>query len=242
MSDDEKMKLDYQTTVEYHHKLGEFRFCLLALIPVATTVAIGLTQEDSSGLCRFAVGVFGFLMVIGLLIYDQRNSEICDELQMRAKVLEARLGFGPLDKEGQEKTQGHEPKNPKKIKKYRGGAFLDRPEQSRRLFKVLMWHDRALAIIYATSLGGWFFLMADGVVRGLSLSNPGIWCVGCLLVIAVLCVGLAIKLQRLGKSTDSPETLPKDVQRKVYGKEVEVKKESRNADDVATKGSAKQPR
>ena len=92
--------------------------------------------------------------MLGIIVYDQRNTQIHDAMQKHAKTLEALLGLEPLDD----------------TKKGRGGAFLDRPGRNLRLFGILlMWHDRGLALICSSDAfgkpakdGGYFKVQSTG--------------------------------------------------------------------------------
>src|SRR5262245_50234699 len=75
-------------------ELIEIRFKLLALVPavsVLTQAAIlsngvvggGLGRPLKAGLC-----FFGFLVTLGLFLYDKRNSELHDDLISRGRKIE----------------------------------------------------------------------------------------------------------------------------------------------------------
>lgn len=161
MSGDNKHHLDYEQTAAYFREVHETRFRLLALLPVATGAAIALLPKDISGPQEIALGGLGLLVTLGLTIYDQRNSQIYDRLIRRAKLLEVYLRLCPL--------QLAAGSTARKV----GGAFTDRPPR-RYIWKVpFIWHDLGLSFVYASSLGGWTFILAEGVMKrrhGLDLS------------------------------------------------------------------------
>lgn len=146
----ERLKLDYQETAEYFRELSGARFKLLAIVPAVTGAALA-TLEPQAAPVRIAVlGLFGFLVVLGIAFYDQRNTQLYDAMQIRAKNLEAYLG---LPKASNQQFK-------------RGGAFLDRPMRSLKLFGLVdIWHDRALAIVYSTSLAAWAYLLVAGLAQ-----------------------------------------------------------------------------
>jgi hypothetical protein len=53
-----------------------------------------------------------------------------------------------------------------------GGAHRERPGRDYTFFGIRIIHDRALALVYATSLGGWTFLVIDGLLRVLGAETP----------------------------------------------------------------------
>jgi hypothetical protein len=89
--------------------------------------------------------VLGFVVTLGIVIYDQRNSQIHDETVGRAQFLEDVLKFPS--------------------RKGRSGHMSQRPDDNRRLFNLMnMWHDRGLALIYGAVLGAWIFPIAYAVL------------------------------------------------------------------------------
>ncbi|MBI5102400.1 MAG: hypothetical protein HZB33_11265 [Nitrospirae bacterium] len=203
MDQDEKLKLDYEQTTQYHHNLADIRFRLLALVPIATGAAIALVEKTVSGPHVLAIGLLGFMVTLGITFYDQRNTQIYDAMQKRAKTLEVLLGFLPLD----DKT------------KQRGGAFLDRPDRGRRLFGVfLMWHDRALAVIYAATFAGWSYLITDGLIQTVGKSGGRLvpWA---RFLIPILTFCLFVRaLEEFDDPTDIPDALPFAVREIAYRK------------------------
>jgi len=164
------LRMEYEQVNDNFRMLADIRFKLLALVPPLGGVAVYVLskiagpQPAASGAApqqptpldysmAFLFGVMGFLVTLGITIYDQRNSELYNALIERAKYLETRLGLPAI------KNPEHE---------FRG-QFKERPGSRRYLFGfILMWHDRGLALIYGTVLGAWFFPM---VYAGLELWN-----------------------------------------------------------------------
>ncbi len=198
MDRDERLKLSYEETTKYFHALADARFKLLALVPIATGTAIGLLRDTPPD-CVIAVSLLGLIVTVGLVCYDQRNTQIYDAMMIRAKVLEALLGFDPVHP----------------AQKNRGGAFLDRPERSRRLFEgvfgwrgLLLWHDRGLALIYGAALGGWTYLLANSVSTLLEVEGlPQRLAINLLLPVIVTTM-FVLGLQELDEETDPLDQLP----------------------------------
>ena len=137
------LKIDYDHTVQYIFHLSDIRFKLLGLLPVATGIAFSFTDIDTAPINSLIVGILGLLVSIGVLFYDQRNSEIYDSLISRARALERKMGL----------VQS-------KPSETLGGTFTNRPTRGRKLFGfVLMWHDRGLALIYAAVIWVWLFIV-----------------------------------------------------------------------------------
>jgi hypothetical protein len=123
-------------------QLADIRFKLLAFVPLLGGAANYVLSQSalnptSANPPHFGLsllgGVIGFLVTFGIVMYDQRNSQLYNSLFGRAKQLEGRLGIT-------------------------GGQFAGRPAASRRLLGLfLAKHDHALALIYASVLGSWFF-------------------------------------------------------------------------------------
>jgi len=160
---------DYEATRQYFMDLSATRFKLLAFLPTITgTVVAVLFGTLQSPQMLAGVGAFGFMVTLGILFYDQRNTQIYDALVLRAQSIETKLGFAPLT--------GHIHQD-MRTKRSCGGAFLDRPPRSLHLFPFTrsgrwgifkMWHDRGLALIYSSVFAGWVFTCAAGVANALS--------------------------------------------------------------------------
>jgi len=139
----ESVRLDYQQTLLTYRMLADIRFTLLAFIPVISGIAITLLSRDVDTLLyhpqiTLVISVLGFVVTLGLAIYDQRNSQFHDVAIGRAQFLEEVLEFP--------------------FRKGNRGHMNQRGEAPRRLFNLAeMWHDRGLALIYGAVLGAWWF-------------------------------------------------------------------------------------
>lgn len=137
----ELIRLDYEKAVAIWQQLVEIRFKLLAVVPVVTGAAVSFTESAKTPALGITLGLLGFLVTLGIISYDQRNTEIYEVLVRRAKLLELRLGVPPLL-----------PDSPS------GGPFSCRPGRGRKLFGITLWHDRGLITIYSATLGAWVYL------------------------------------------------------------------------------------
>ncbi len=155
----EKRRLDYDYTVQYIFHLSDIRFKLLGLLPIATGVAFSFSNPESSPINSLILGILGFLATIGILFYDQRNTEIYDELVRRAREMEKAMEL--------EKVRENE--------KF-GGTFINRPKRGRKFLGVFtMWHDRGLAIIYSSVIWVWLFIIISSCVKLFEIHHPIIY-------------------------------------------------------------------
>jgi hypothetical protein len=92
------------------------------------------------------IALAGFFVTLGIVFYDQRNSELYNALIHRAKFLE---------------SESKLPRSPGARKEGSvTGQFNERPGSDRRLFGLKpfkMSHDTGLALIYGPVLGAWYF-------------------------------------------------------------------------------------
>jgi hypothetical protein len=144
-------EIDYQETCAGIRALAEIRFKLLALLPAASGAAIAIVPRNMASDEAIALGSFGLAATLGLLVYDQRNTQFYNSLIGRARGLEEKLGFLSFtDVE-------------------HGGPYRDRPVDTRKLFGLLpMWHDLGLALVYSSCLAGWSFIVMQAIQTGQS--------------------------------------------------------------------------
>jgi hypothetical protein len=140
--------------------LADIRFRLLALVPTLGGIGIALLSRNAvsaEGVSPevhavvFTIGVVGFVATLGIAMYDQRNSQLYNDLVDRAKKLEIELY--PEDLPARQ--------------------FADRPRPDRFLLGLIpMKHDIGLALIYGTVLGAWGFPIAYAGTRYLQDGKP----------------------------------------------------------------------
>mgnify|MGYP001570965247 CR=1 FL=1 len=132
--------VDYQQTLAYYFTLHEVRFKLLGFLPIFTGGTVILLPHYASTAQQVATACFGLLVTLGLISYDQRNTQIYDRLVRRVRFLEREFGFTPLPGDRF------------------GGPFHSRPPLQKVLGAWLVWHIQGLTIIYAVSLTAWVYL------------------------------------------------------------------------------------
>ncbi|RME04799.1 MAG: hypothetical protein D6816_09470 [Bacteroidetes bacterium] len=168
------LALEYQQVNENFRKLMDIRFKLLSYVPIFGGLAIfllsflGLNPEiqvtavSNQQHMLFVAGLsmLGFITMLGIIFYDQRNSEQYNALIHRAKYLEEM--FRSYNSPGARRKRPF------------GGQFLERPPRSKNMFGMSVGHDNGLALIYGTVLGAWFFPFLMGLLQwgiGIGLLN-----------------------------------------------------------------------
>jgi hypothetical protein len=111
--------------------LVDVRFKLLGLVPAVSALALATVLprrpagEELEPFPGFAIATLGFVVTFALFIYDQRNSQLHDELISRGRRIEYELGIEV-------------------------GQFRGRPGS----WKVVK-HDTATNIVYGATLVAW---------------------------------------------------------------------------------------
>ncbi len=136
----ETLKLEYKEVHAYWRTLTDIRFKLLAFVPTVAGLGVTFIPKTTEPLEAFAVGLLGFIATLGITFYDQRNSQLYDAAINTAAVLEETMNCG-------------------------GEIFCLRPGRGRKFFGILMWHDRALAMVYASALGAWLFIIISSILQ-----------------------------------------------------------------------------
>jgi hypothetical protein len=145
-AEDPRLRVDYEQTLDTYRQLADIRFKLLAFVPTLSGVAVVLlTNASLHGSEKVALAGLGFFVTLGIVLYDQRNTQFYNGAIGRAQHLEDDLNFERFE------TDEH-----------RGlfGSRKDHP--TRRFFGLPVGHDLGLAFIYSAVLGAWVF----GAVRG----------------------------------------------------------------------------
>jgi hypothetical protein len=151
----DRLELDYTETLATHRQLAEIRFKLLAFVPTLSGIFVGLlTSARLDGWEQVGLAALGFVVTVGIVLYDRRNTQFYNGAISRAQHLEQQL---ELDKfEGDENV----------------GLFGSRKDhRKRRLFGLPVRHDLGLDLIYGAVLGAWVFAaVAAADNAGLALS------------------------------------------------------------------------
>lgn len=111
--------------------LVDVRFKLLALVPFVSVAVLVVilpgtgSTERLKGLAGSLIAAVGFIVTLGLVVYEVRNSQLHDDLVSRGRRIEAELGI--------------------QMEIFRG-----RPEPKYRLIN----HGTAIFLVYAAALTG----------------------------------------------------------------------------------------
>jgi len=208
MTEDDKSKLDYERTTQYFFHLADVRFKLLALLPIVSGTALAIVPAHLEPAETLALGMLGLVVSTGLLLYDQRNSQIYNSLIGRLNLIEESLRL-PAMREN----------------KQVGGAFLDRPGGDRRrmLLGVLPAnHGLGLDLIYSASIAAWLFVITRACLLLLSLNTQPVTALLLLLPI-FLGVLLFINLRRIDSRSDWEGALPAEVKERIDQKPISTR-------------------
>lgn len=166
----ELIKFDYEQSAATYRQLVDVRFKLLAIVPPLSAIGVGLlTESEIAKPVQLAIALWGLVVSLGVVIYDQRNSQLYDGAVGRLQHLECRLGL-PKFKDD---------KHP--------GLFGSREDQPRgHLFLIRVKHDYGLALIYAAVIGAWAFALVDGLPKGAPIAAPAALAVGVVLLAQLL--------------------------------------------------------
>jgi hypothetical protein len=180
----EIVALDYTQTGEQIKMLTDIRFKLLAFVP--PIVGAGVTLLSSRAASTAAdhiligsIGVLGFMLTLGIVLYDLRNSQLYNAQVHRAKVLEQVLGcigsgkekLWPIPSTGGGQAYGRET----------GGVHTQRAIALGSFLRQRISHGLALSLVYGVALGAWIFPIVRDLGAGfwMTISNflpaYGIW-------------------------------------------------------------------
>jgi hypothetical protein len=208
MTEDDKIKLDYERTAQYFLHLADVRFRLLALLPIVSGAALAIVPAHIEPAEMLALGMLGLVVTIGVLLYDQRNSQIYNSLVGRLNLIEESLRLPAM-----------------RDNKQVGGAFLDRPGGDRRRMVLGILpanHGLGLDLIYSASVAAWLFVVTRAGILLLGLGARSQMYL-LLLLPAVLGVLLFLDLRRIDKASKWEGTIPAEVQKRIDKKAIDAR-------------------
>lgn len=154
MDDDERLRLDYEQTTGQISALTDVRFKLLGIVPTIALAAVGIAGAHPSTAGLLGLGLMGLVATVGILLYELRNTETLAAALYHARDV-ARLLALPSARGRNEPEGVITPSGPR-----------------HRLFGTMtVGQDQALGLVYGAALGGWSYLLAWGVLRGLDVSG-----------------------------------------------------------------------
>ena len=150
-----ELSIDYEQTTSLLRTLTDVRFKLLAFVPTISGAAIAVLGHGRSTGELLAVGLLGLIAMLGIVVYELRNTQVYDYAIHRAKELERLLGHVSVF--DQTAT---------------GGLFSERPGRSIRIFGLAaVGHDRGLSLVYGAAIGAWSYVVAWGALRALDVGD-----------------------------------------------------------------------
>jgi hypothetical protein len=88
----EALLKEYSEVCQNFRLLTDIRFKLLAVLPIATAVAVAL-KTGSATAPWLGLSLFGLVVTLGLVTYNMRNDQLYNELVGRAAAIERSLGL-----------------------------------------------------------------------------------------------------------------------------------------------------
>jgi hypothetical protein len=171
--------LDYEVTQDLVKMHTDIRFRLLAILPPIAAAGVALVSAPAVGLSPFslfAIGSMGFLLTLGCVLYDLRNSDLYNACVHRAKILEGVMGFVrsgdetiPISPSTETALpEGAAPPAKEPNKRWAGGAHRQRAVRYLNFLGLPVSHGSALALVYGVLLGAWVFPIAKGLLIGIA--------------------------------------------------------------------------
>ena len=128
-------RLAYSELCKSYQSIVDFRAKLLGFLPLASGAgAYAVLSKEPSPPWEWVAGVFGFMITLGLFLYELRGLQRAAALERAGRELEVQLGI-------------------------RSGQFTDQPEPYLRGFvdpRGAAW------VIYATVEASWIYLIVVG--------------------------------------------------------------------------------
>jgi hypothetical protein len=185
------LRLDYDQTQQTFRLLSDIRFRLLAFVPAVSAALItflssSFGKEGISPAIMFTVGLLGFFVALGIIVYELRNSELYAATIHRGKLLETVLKLPPNEREY---DAGGDLKVPPSPDQRPGGLFTQRDSSEARLWKVPVKHDVGLALIYGAVLGAWIFPVVLGLLTAVGKGTTWVSAAAVASVLASIAVG-----------------------------------------------------
>src|SRR5438105_5356801 len=78
MDAEERLRLDYDQTMQQLRTVTDVRFKLLAFVPTIAGAAVGLVGHPRSAAELIGIGLLGFVATLGVFLYELRNSQVLD--------------------------------------------------------------------------------------------------------------------------------------------------------------------
>lgn len=166
---------DYERTCEVIKTLVDVRFRLAAFVPLLTGAAAALITSNSLDLTALERGFLsagGLVFLLGISMYDLRNTQHYNSAIGRAEFLEeTRLRFAKHPKDshvGVYGTRRDTTANVKRKRKHRFGL-------GRTGVGLPIRHGTGIAMAYGAALGAWVWALASAIADGRGWTGAGRW-------------------------------------------------------------------
>ena len=170
----ETLKWDYERTLELFTHLSDIRFKLASFIPILTGAAVALltTSTHVTDEQQVVLSAGGLLFVLGIAIYDLRNSGIYNAMMGRLQALEGELGLCSFD-----------PENGPKDERYAGPMRSRDALRKRTFYRLKVKHSVGTTLAYAPAFGAWAWSFADALVA--NQTTPVVIAAGAVLLFGI---------------------------------------------------------
>jgi len=148
MEADREMRLwaDYGHALDIYRQLAEIRFKLLAFVPTLSGAAVALLTEATIDRWeKVSLASLGFLVTLGIVIYDQRNTQFYNGAISRAQYIETELELDKFEAD-----------------RHRGLFGSRKDHRQRHLLLLPVSHGLGLNLVYSPVLGAWAFAALHG--------------------------------------------------------------------------------
>jgi len=143
MTDDERLRFEYEQAWALVRMLSEVRFKLLAFVPTIAGAAVAFLSGDVHRHTRLAVGLVGAVATLGVFLYEARNTQHYGRALEQLRGLEQQLGLSLL-------------------------ALPPPP----RAAGVKLGQRFGLGVVYAAALAAWLYLVVWALLALAEIGEP----------------------------------------------------------------------
>lgn len=166
----QRHSLDYERTCDVVKTLTDVRLRLAAFVPIVTGAAAALiTTSDRESLTAYERAFLaggGLLFMLGIVIYDLRNSQHYNSAVGRAQALEDMLGFEQIGDDAHVGVYGTRRDSSRNL----------RTDGRHRLWHFIpIRHGTGLAAVYGAATAAWAWVLAAAITMGQGWTDHGRW-------------------------------------------------------------------
>jgi hypothetical protein len=164
---------DYERTCAVIGQLTEVRFKLAAFVPTVTGAAVGLLLTGKAQpLAQGSLAIGGIVFVLGIVVYDLRNTQHYGTAIGRATELEELIEFDVVADDSHAGVFGTRSDSRDTLRDQRRDRFQLLP---RDWLSIPVRHASGLALAYGAAMAAWVWTLGDAVVKGQRWSGSGTW-------------------------------------------------------------------